>query len=220
MSDTLEAVNNRAREVVDGVHVELGAGPVVGDVDVAHDDGVAHGAVLAQVVNLGAEGGLLALLRGLLHLLPAGQSLLDRVVAVGRRGKVASLLLHLLTGRVVAVSLADLDELLSLVDDLLEEVAGVRSDVRFNAHGVEVLQDGLLELLLLLSGIGIVETEDELAAITLSVELVEEGSLAVAQVEETRGLRRKSDNDLAVNTTRELPEGAVDVRTLVKQGSS
>lgn len=180
--DTLERVDNGASKVVSGVNLPLGTSPVVGLVVAAVDDGVAHGLVGVVDRYLCPEAVLAALLGVILHLLKGSQVLLDCAVAANTLNTVHALVLHLLLLGIIAVGVSILDHLNGEFVDLVKTVAGIRNHVVIDAQRFAVLEDGVLELLLLLGGVGVVETNNELSIVLGGKVRVEHSSLGVANV--------------------------------------
>ena len=76
-------------------------------------------------------------------------------------------------------------------------ITGVCDDIAVDSEQLQILNDRILELLLLLGGVGIVESDNKLALVVLGEVLVEESCFRVTDVEITTGLRREpSDNTL------------------------
>jgi hypothetical protein len=76
--------------------------------------------------------------------------------------------------------------LYAVLVQLLEVVASVSDLVGLDAHKSEILDNGILEFLLLLAGIGVVKTEDERALVLLMRKIViQQGCLSVADVQIT-----------------------------------
>lgn len=182
--DTLERIDDGAAEVVGRVHLPLGAGAVVVLGIAAVDDRVAHGLVRVIDRHLRADTPSCALLGALLHLLELGQGLLGAHVAALTGNAVHALGAHLLLCCVVCVGQAILDSLHSDLVELIEPVTGVRDLIRLNAEESAVLDDRVLELLLLLAGVCVVESEDELALVLgVGEVVVQKGGLCVSNVE-------------------------------------
>ncbi len=74
---------------------------------------------------------------------------------------------------------------------------------------------------LLLSGVGIVETDDKFAVVFAGIKVVKQSSLAVTNVQETWRLRRESGNDFAHLSAFELNEDTLTslVGSLLSSGS-
>ena len=69
---------------------------------------------------------------------------------------------------------------------------------------MDVMATDLLEMFLLLLGVGVVEPHNELAVVADLVILVQQGGLGVADVKVTRGLRWKPDDHLPHLSSRQL----------------
>ena len=184
MGDSLVAVNHGARKVVHGVHLPLGPGAVVNVLDVASvDDGIAHGLVGVVERDLGTNAVCQTFLGGLLHLLKDSQVLLDGSVTALGRNAVHSLAAHSLLVGVVGICLAHGDQLLAHIVQVVKVVRGVSQAVGLDAHKGEILNDGVLELFLLLGRVGVVESQAHLALVGDMAEVVaEQGSLGVSDV--------------------------------------
>ena len=170
---------------------------VVRSLDVTEDDGVTHGTVLVGVVDLGATRPLTTLLGASEELVEAGQVLLDSRIAVLRGNDGAALLLDSLAIGVVHEHVTLLDELLSVLDDLVKVVRGVGDLVVGDVDHLEVLLDRRLELALLLEGVRVVEAKDVGALVLVCEEAVEDSGLQVANVEVSRWLGGETKDDLA-----------------------
>ena len=116
---------------------------------------------------------------------------------------VALLLLHLLLAR-VDVRQPLLDHPHRDLLDLLEPIRRVRDRVWHDVEAREVLDDGLLVLLLLLGGVGVVEAQQHLALVPRRVVRVEQRRLDVPDVQVARRLRREARHHLAHGGAGEL----------------
>ena len=120
-----------------------------------------------------------------LHLSEHGQTLLSRTITSLAGKTVLSVGgLNLRVG-VIGVSVAVHDHLLGHVVNLLEVVTGVGDLVVLDVHELEIVEDGILVLLLLLGGVCIIEANDELSVSVgggLCEVIVEEGGLGVTDV--------------------------------------
>ncbi len=185
MRHALVAVDDRARKVVHGVHLPLGAGPVMGGIDVAAvDDGVSHGLVRVVDREFGADAVLLALHGALLHLLEDAQVLLDGPIAPLGSDALPPLVAHGLLVGVVRIPVALLDHANTHVVKVVEVVRGIREHVGLDAHQGKILDDGILVLLLLLIGVRVVETQAQRPLVGLMSEVVaQEGGLGVSNVQ-------------------------------------
>lgn len=188
VSDALESIHDGAAEVVCGVDLPGSTGAVVLLRAAAIDNGVTHGLIGVIDRNLCADTPASALLGALLHFLEARQVVLDGAVPPLARQTVHALLAHLLLLSVIGVCISVLDHLHAVVVQFLEVVGGVGGLVGLDAHQSEVLDDGVLELLLLLDRIGVVETQDKSALVLLVGEVVvQQRSLCVADVQVSTG---------------------------------
>src|SRR5690606_22063884 len=61
-------------------------------------------------------------------------------------------------------------------------VAGISDLITMDSEKLEILENGVLELLLLLGGVGIIESDDELALVLLRKVLVQQRGLCVTNV--------------------------------------
>ena len=93
---------------------------------------------------------------------------------------------------VVTVRLAQLDQFDSLLVEPVKRITSVGDDISLDSQELKVLQDAVLELLLLLRGVGIIEPNDQFALVVLSKVLVEHGRFGVTNVKVSRRLRRES----------------------------
>mmetsp|Transcript_1498 Transcript_1498/g.3347 ORF Transcript_1498/g.3347 Transcript_1498/m.3347 type:complete len:529 (+) Transcript_1498:630-2216(+) len=198
MRDSLKAVHKGASKVVGRVDLVGGAGPVVRGEVAAKAHGVPQGLVGVLHVELHTHAVLLALLRGLLHLLEKPQVLLHGAVPPRRLDAVHALFTHLLLGRVVRIKMAQLDHTLCELEHGREVVRGVGGLVWEDFQALEVVHDVLDELVLLLGRVGVVEAQEHLPFVVLSKVLVEEASLGVADVEVARRLWGEARDDLAL----------------------
>lgn len=184
--DALDRVDDGAAEVVGRVHLPLGASAVVVLGVASVNDGVAHGLVGVVDRHLCADAPPCALLGALLHLLKPGQGLLGAHLAALAGDAIHTLGTHLLLRSVIGIGQTVLDHLDSALVQLVEPVASVRDLVRLDAEESAVLDDRVLELLLLLAGVGVVESEDELALVLgVGEVVVQERGLCVSNVEVT-----------------------------------
>jgi hypothetical protein len=101
-----------------------------------------------------------------------------------------------------------LDHLGGLIEDSTKIVAGMAALkmnqkcshispsyplwIKLNLHAVQILQYGLLELLFLFLGVGIVESNDELAVILLGIIVVEQCCFSVANVKEAGSFNKRN----------------------------
>ena len=169
----------------------------------AVDGRVAHVHVGAGQVDLGTQS-LFTLLE-LTGTHPAEQvEVLLRGAVAPRRGAAglacvrAAVLAHLVTGQVVHISLALFDELLGVLVALVEVVAAVEdAAVGVGTQPVQVLDDAVDVLLAFAGGIGVVQTQVELAAVLVGDGPVDVDGLGAADVQVAVGLGREAGMDLA-----------------------
>ena len=201
VGDALMAVDDGAGEIVHGVHLPLGAGTVMGGLDVAAvDDGVAQSLVGVVDGKLSADAVLKTLLGAVLHLLGEdAQVLFDAAVATARGNTLPALVAHGLLVGIIGVGVALLDHAHAHLVEVVEVVGSVGDGVGLDAHEGEILDDGILVLLLLLGRVGVVETEAQLALVSLVSKVVgKKGGLGVSDVKVTRGLRKETSDDALV----------------------
>ncbi|KAI6776468.1 hypothetical protein HG530_000413 [Fusarium avenaceum] len=120
-----------------------------------------------------------------LHLSEHSQTLLGRAVtSLAGKTVLAVVLLNLRVG-IIGVGVAVEDHLLAHLVELLEVVAGVSDLSVLDIHQLEIVENGVLELLLLLGGVCIIESDEELAVAiggSLGEVVVEESGLGVTNV--------------------------------------
>jgi hypothetical protein len=154
------------------------------------DDGITHGLVRVVDRHLSTDTPPQALLVSLLHLLEACEVVLNRRVAAGAGNAVHALCAHLLLECVVRIGQSVLDSLHAALVQLVEEVTGVRDMVWLDAQESTVFDDRVLELLLLLGGVGVVESKDQLALVLgVGEVVVQKRGLGVSDVEVATGLQ-------------------------------
>jgi hypothetical protein len=158
MGDTFHRIDDRASEVIGRVDLPLGAGTVVRSRVAAVDDRVTHGLIRAIEGNLSTNTPANTLRGAVLHLLKARQALLDGKVTTAARKTVETLSGHSLLIGVISIGVALLDDLDTEVVQLVEVVTGIGHLVRLDTHKGKVLHDGVLELFLLVRGVGVVES--------------------------------------------------------------
>ena len=181
----------------------------------AVDDRVTHATVHTAHVDVGSDVPLGALLGAKLHLSEVCQALLNADVAVLALNPLHALCAQLLDRCVVGVGEAQADHLLALVVEQLEVVAGVRDGIGLDCHELQVLNNGVLVLLLLLCGVGVVEAQEHLAIVLLVGKVVvQEGGLHVSDVKVARGLRREASDDTLLG----VGQANVEVGALVTLG--
>lgn len=186
--DTLERIDDGAAEVVGRVHLPLGASAVMVLGVASVDDRVAHGLVWVVDRHLCTNAPPLALFTARLHLLELGQGFLDAHVTALARNAVHTLSAHLLLRCVVCVCQPILDGLNSHLIELVKPITGVGDLVGLDAEKSAVLDDRVLELLLLLAGVGVIEAEDQLALVLgMGEVVVQKGGLCVSNVEVASG---------------------------------
>jgi hypothetical protein len=123
-----------------------------------------------------------------LHLSEHGQTLLSRAItSLAGKTVLAIILLDLGVG-VIGVCVAVENHLLGNLVKLLEVVAGVSDGDVLNVHQLEIVENRVLELLLLLGGVCVIESDEELAIAiggSLGEVIVEESGLGVTDVKVT-----------------------------------
>ena len=165
----------------------------------AVDDGVAHVEVAAGQVNFGPEGhGTVGKLPGA-HTLEQIQTLLHRTIPVGGYGghtNVAPIGLEFLRSQLAHIGQTFFDEQHRLAVVLLKVVAAIEETVApVKTQPVDILLDGLHELLILLGGVGVVHAQiAETAELFRGAEIDTQG-LTVADVQVAVGLRRETGVD-------------------------
>lgn len=151
-----------------------------------------------------------------------GQALLGGKLTTRARNTVPALFLHGLLVGIIGIGLAQLDDLDTIGIELIEIVTGVGSFVGFDTlflsaikiarthflgvkltwntyHESKILHNGILELLLLIGGVGVIETQQKSAVVLLVGEVVvEKSSLGVSNVQVSRGLGREASDNTAV----------------------
>ena len=173
----------------------------------------------AGQVDLGTQG-LFALLElpGT-HAAEQVQVLLRGAVAVRRRtGRLAGIgtavLAHLLTAQVVHIGLALFDELFGVLVTLVKVVAAVEdAAVGVGTQPVQVLDDAVDVLLAFAGGVGVIQTQVELAAVLVGNGPVDVDGLGTADVQIAVGLGREAGMDLA-----DLALGKVGINDIRQKG--
>ncbi len=201
VGDSFNRIDDGASEIVSGVNSVLGSGSVMGFILASVEDGVSHALVEGFHIGLTSD----TVFRGFtdLHLFPDGEILFGGVVSGGRGNTLISVVLHDVSGGVVAVALSFLDEVSHHVEEGVEVVGGVGELGVLDAQGLQIFEDGLNEFVLFLGGVGIVETDDHLAFVDSGIMVVDHGGLDVTDVEITRGLGRETSDDFALFGTLE-----------------
>ena len=178
--------------------------------EVTNEDGVTEGSVIALHVDLGTEAVVLVLGGALEQLVEEADVLFHGEITVLAVLSLHSLLTHGLLIGVIHEGLALKNQLSGLVEDEVEVVGGVGHDVGLDVQEGEIFNDAGLELLLLLGRVGIIETDEELAVVSLGVEGVQHGSLDVTDVEVAGSLRRETSHDLTHDGVGEIRHATQD----------
>ena len=188
-------------EVVQRVDAPLVAGAGMGGVQDPVEHRVAQVDVRRGHVDLRPEhlGAVRELARA--HALEQVEALLDRTVAprtvLAGLGEGAAVLADLVSGEVVDVRLAGLDQVDRPFVELIEVVGGVVEMLApVEAEPADVFLDRVDVLLLLLDRVGVVEAQVAAAAELLGDPEVERDRLGVAEVEVSVRLRREARHDL------------------------
>ena len=199
VGDALDGVGLAVRVVVHGVDAPLVAGAVVGDVENAVHDGVAHVEVGRGHVDFGAEDAGAVGEFASLHASEEVEIFFDGTVAVGRifsgLGEGAAVLTDFVGGEVVDVGFAGLDEFDGPGVELGEVVGGEAEALPVEAEPVDVVCLGVDVLLLFFYGVGVIEAQVGFAAELVGEAEVEADGLGVADVKVAVGLRRKARLD-------------------------
>ena len=196
VGDALQRVLNGVGEVVHGVDAPLGSVAVVGQVVDPVEHRVPHVEVAAGQVDPGPEGhSPVGELPGP-HPAEEVQALLHGTVPVGAPGghaHAAPVFLEFLRGQLADVGQALFNEALRLAVVLLKVVGTVEKAVPpVKTQPVDILLDGLHELLVLLGGVRVVHAEVAEAAVFFGSAEIDGQGLAVADMEVAVGLRRKA----------------------------
>jgi hypothetical protein len=163
----------------------VGSGLFTLPVGESENDGVSHGTVARVKGNACANAVLSSQVGTSLHLSKHGQTLLSRAVTSLAGKTVLSVSALNLGIGVIGVGVAVLDHLLGEIVNLLEVVTGVGDLVVLDVHQLEIMKDSILKLLLLLGGVCVVESNDELSVSVgggLCEVIVEKSGLGVANV--------------------------------------
>mmetsp|Transcript_124681 Transcript_124681/g.364155 ORF Transcript_124681/g.364155 Transcript_124681/m.364155 type:complete len:328 (-) Transcript_124681:12-995(-) len=199
MRNTLNGVHDRTRKVVRGVCLVSCTCPVMGHIGLASvEDRIAQALVLVLHVNHPTHTTSQALLRSLQHFTPEPEVLLFGLVPPAAGHSSISLLSHLIHFRVIHIRKALLDHFLHPCLQLIKVFRGVAHVIREDLESGQVGLDALLEFHLLLARVGVVEAEDELAAVVPGVVVVQHGGLGVADVEVAAGLGGEARADPAL----------------------
>ena len=199
VGNALQRVLNGMGEVIHGIDAPLVPLTVMVHVVDPVDNGVPHIEVAAGQVDLGPQG------HGTVGELPCPhpgkevQALLHGTVPVGRRGRnadVSPVCTELLGRQLAHIGKALFDEAHSLLVILLKIVGAVEEAVTpVETKPVDVLLDGLHELLVLFGGVGVIHPQVAQSAKLLSGTEVDGQGLAVADMQIAVGLRRKPGMD-------------------------
>ena len=199
VGDALQRVLDGVGKVVHGIDAPLIALPVVAHVVDAVDHRVAHIEVAAGQVDLGPKGHRAVGELPCAHPGEEVQALLHRPVTVGGHGRdadVSAVGLELLRRQLADIGQALFDEQDGLAVVLLKVIRAVEEPIApVEAQPVDVLLDGLYELLVLLGGVGVVHPQVAQAVVFLRRAEVDGQGLAVADVQIAVRLRRKTGVD-------------------------
>ena len=194
--DALERVLNRVREVVHRVDAPLVALTVMLDIADAVEHRVAHVEVAAREIDLRAQRVFALGELAVAHPLEEIEALLDRAVApraLGGGVRVAAVFLELLRRQLAHIGQTFFDQLHGELVVLLKVVRAEEEPVApVKAEPVNVLLNGLDELVVLLGGVRVVHAEIAQAAEALGRAEVDAQRLAVADVQITVRLGRKT----------------------------
>ena len=214
MRDALERVLDRVREVVHRENAPLWALAVVLDVADAVEHGVAHIEVAGGEVDLRTQG-ILALreLAGA-HAREQIKAFLDRAVAPGADGggvHIAAVFAELLRRQLAHIGKPFLDELHGVFVILLEVVRAEEKPVApVKAKPVDILLNGLNELVILFGGIRVVHAQVADAAEFFGCAEINAQCFAVADVQIAVRLRRETGMDRLAGKTATLCEVLFD----------
>ena len=199
VGDTFQGILNGMGEVIHGIDAPLVPLTVMVHVVDPVDNGVPHIEVAAGQVDLGPQG------HGTVGELPCPhpgeqiQALLHRTVPVGRRGRnadVSPVGPELLGRQFAHIGKTLFDKAHRLTVILLKIVGAVEEAVTpVEAKPVDVLLDGLHELLVLFGRVGVIHPQVAQSAELLSGAEVDGQGLAVADMQIAVGLRRKPGMD-------------------------
>ncbi len=199
VGDALERIGLAVSVIVHGIDAPLVAGALVGGVEDAVHDGVAHVQVGRRHVDFCSQNSRPV---GELAGFHAGEEVevfFDAAVAIGRVfagfGESAAVLADLVGGEVVDVGFAGFDELDGPGVELGEVVGGVAEAVPLEAEPADVFLNGIDVLLLFFFGVGVVEAEVGFAAELVGEAEVDADGLGVADVEVAIGLGGKAGLD-------------------------
>ena len=202
MGDAFNGIRLAVREIIHRVNDPIVSGSVVFDVLHPINHRVAHQHVVMGHVNLGPQNTLTFLALACFHFLEQAKVFLRRSLperAVGARSARRTFLRSdRIGGLVIDVSQAVPDQVTSVIEELLEIIAGVElSTVPFKPQPGNVFSDGVDVFDTLLFRIGIVETQVGLASVFLRKPEAYTDGLGVTDVQVAVGFRWKACMNLA-----------------------
>lgn len=180
MSDPFVAIDQRADEIVGRVGLIFGPSAMVRCLIAPVEHRVPHTPVLRLHVDLRTNAVLISL--AFQHLLVDREIFLLRLVPALTIKHLASLDTHLLNVSVIAIGKTILDKLPAFLLSKLEVVTRVAQRSPFDTKLLDVLLDGLNELVLLLAWVRVVKAEEHLAAVDFAIVVIDENSFHVAYV--------------------------------------
>ena len=201
MSDPLQGVLDRMREVVKGIDAPLAALAVMRGVKDAVDGGVAHVHVGARHVYLRTERPAAVGKLAVFHSLEEVEVLFDAPAAEGRfppgLGERSAVFAHLVGSEVIDVRLPVLYQLNGELVALVKVVGAVIDAARrFASEPEQILVDRLHILVAFLHGVGVVIAEVEKAAVFRRGAAVYAYGLGRTDMKVSVRLRRKASVDL------------------------
>lgn len=199
MCHALNRVNDRAAEVISRVSFVLGACPVVRGRVAAVDDRITHSLVGVVDRHFSPNTPPCAFVSSFVHLFEPSQVLFNRSIPPLARFSIHSLRSHSLLLGVICVGVSVLDDLDGILMQLVKVVTAVTSLIGCDTHEGEILEDGILELLFLVRGVGVVKADQKSPLVFFMGKIiVQKGSLGVSNVEVSRRLRRESSDHALV----------------------
>ena len=194
VGDALDGVLDGMGKVVKGIDAPLVPLAVMVGPHDAVDGGVPHVHVGAGQVDLGPQGlAAVGKLPGP-HAAEQVQVLLGGAVPVGAgtaglAAVLAAVGLHLLTGEIVHIGLAFLDQQLGVLIALVEIVAAVENAaIGHGAQPLQIFLDAVHIFHILVGGVGVVKPQIELAAVLLGDGVVDIDGLGAADVQGAVGV--------------------------------
>ena len=196
-------------EVIHGIDAPFVTRILVGHMRYTVDDGIAHIDIGGSHVDLCTEGQFAVCEFTVLHAFKKIQVLFNASVSVGivdaGLGQGAAVFAHLLSLQGGDISLALFDQLHGHFIHFLEIIGGkVETVLIVGAQPLDILLDGFDELGFFLGGVGVIETQVELAAVLLGQSVVEQNALGMADVEIAVGLGRETGMHGIVDTLRQI----------------